>query len=436
MNVTADFDKKFDSRDYKRSRKAYAMECTFEYMVTLFITDAFLVNLLKHIGLDDSLIGVISSLVSLAFLFQFFSVFVVSKIKNTKKFVTLFHTMSQIVFMCLYLLPFLPIPLPYKKVLVVSGVLLAYFGNYFVTSIIFKWGNSFVHPRHRADFTAIKEMISLACGIFMTLGVGFVVDKFEADGNFAGGFIFCASGILIFCICDFICLMCIKNDVKNTSDEVEEEVPLLEVLHNIFGNRNFINVLIVSVLWKVGLYLTVGFLGTYRLGELGYTVLLVQIINIFGNFCRMFTSRIFGRFSDKYSFARGIEVGFIFSAAAFLCVVFTTPSSRFMIILYTAFYNISNAGLGGNMLNITYSCVNAEYFVQATAIKNSISGVLGFCATLAGSKVVSAASGGVYDIFGLSFYPQQIVGLISFVVLLGAALFSHFVLAKQDRLIQ
>ena len=230
--------------------------------------------------------------------------------------------------------------------------------------------------------------------------------------------------------------MCIKNDVKNTSDEVEEEVPLLEVLRNIFGNRNFINVLIVSVLWKVGLYLTVGFLGTYRLGELGYTVLLVQIINIFGNFCRMFTSRIFGRFSDKYSFARGIEVGFIFSAAAFLCVVFTTPSSRFMIILYTALYNISNAGLGGNMLNITYSCVNAEYFVQATAIKNSISGVLGFCATLAGSKVVSAASGGVYDIFGLSFYPQQIVGLISFVVLLLAALFSHFVLARQDRLIQ
>ena len=48
---------------------------------------------------------------------------------------------------------------------------------------------------------------------------------------------------------------------------------------------------------------------------------------------------------------------------AFLFVVFTTPSSRFMIILYTALYNISNAGLGGNMLNITYRCVNAKYAV-------------------------------------------------------------------------
>ena len=424
----------FATREYKRSRMAYRLECSFEYFVTIFITDAFLVTLLKHIGLKDSLIGIISSFTSLAFLFQLFSVFVVQRITNTKRFVIIFHTLSQLVLMSLYLIPFLPIESALKSVLVTFGVLAAYCGNYFVTSIIYKWGNSFVDPRKRANYSAVKEMISLAGGMILTLTVGYAVDHFESVGNIEGAFIFCAAGMLIFCISDFICLLSIKNHIyPKGSREVE---PLATVLKNVFSNKSFISVIILTVLWNVGVYTTVGFLGTYRLGELGFSVLTAQIINIAGNFARLIASKPFGKFSDKYSFTRGIELGFVFAAVAFMVLVFTAPGTRLLMIGYSVIYGICTAGVSGNFLNITYSYVDSRYFVQASSIRSCIGGICGFCATLLGSKLMDAVNANGNKIFGIEVYSQQIMGLISFTFVIIAIIFTHFVLAKQKTLLQ
>ena len=91
----------FGSKVYKRSRKAYAMECTFEYFVSLLVTEAFLAKVLTSIGVSDGMIQIISTLIALSQLFQFFSIFVVQKITNTKRFVVLFHTIGQLLFMAL-----------------------------------------------------------------------------------------------------------------------------------------------------------------------------------------------------------------------------------------------------------------------------------------------------------------------------------------------
>lgn len=57
----------YDSPEYKRSRGAYIVQCAMYYLVTLLVTDVFLAKLLGSIGIKDSLIGIISSFVSLAF---------------------------------------------------------------------------------------------------------------------------------------------------------------------------------------------------------------------------------------------------------------------------------------------------------------------------------------------------------------------------------
>ena len=59
----------YDSTACKRSRFAYLFECGFEYFVTLLVTDSFLAYLLEKLGMSESLIGIVSSLISLAFLF-------------------------------------------------------------------------------------------------------------------------------------------------------------------------------------------------------------------------------------------------------------------------------------------------------------------------------------------------------------------------------
>ena len=239
----------FDSPAYKRSRNAYTFECAFEYFATLLVGDAFLAKLLSSIGLNDATIGVVSSLVSLAFLFQLASVFVVQKIANTKRFVVTIHTVSQLFFVVLYLIPFMPFALPYRKLLVFVCVLAAYFGNYFVTAMLYKWCNSFVDPSRRGRFSATKEIISLIGGMAMTLIVGYVMDAFEGADNLEGGFIFAASAIFIFVLADLICLLLVKQDLGAAKQA--EQPPLSVVMQNTLGNKSFRHVIVLDLLWKV-----------------------------------------------------------------------------------------------------------------------------------------------------------------------------------------
>ena len=99
----------YDSKEYKRSRIAYTMQATFEYLITIFISDAFLAKLLTSIGISDSVIGIISSIITIAFLFQLLAIFLVDKIKRNKQAALIFTTSSQLFFMVLYLIPFFSI---------------------------------------------------------------------------------------------------------------------------------------------------------------------------------------------------------------------------------------------------------------------------------------------------------------------------------------
>ena len=425
----------YDSPEYKRSRKAYLIECAFEYFVSLLVTDAFLAKLLKDIGMSDATIGIVSSLISLAFLFQFFAVFVVQRISNTKRFSIIFHCASQLFFMSLYFIPFLPVVegSNYKHVLVIAGLLIAYFGNYLVTSVIYKWGNSYVEPHHRGRYSAGKEMVSLVSGMVVTLLVGFVMDSFEAADNLHGGFIFAAIGILVFSICDFTCLMLIKND-KKPKIEKKDIVPMREVLRNTFGNKNFRHVLYLAILWDVGRYATVGFLGTYRLSELALTVGVVQVINMIANVGRFCVSRPLGMFSDRFSYARGIELGMLIATLGFLAGVFTRPETWVLIVVHTLLYQSSHAGIVQNMNNVLFNYVDNRYFVQASAIKNSIAGLCGFCTSLLASRLLQRIQDNGNTFLGMRVYGQQVLSFISFAVLAAAVLYTHFVIAKQKSL--
>ena len=93
-------DNRFQSKDYKHSRNAYIAQSAFEYFVALLVGDAFLAKLLTALNISDRLIGVISSFVSLAFVFQLMSIFLVKTKMSTKKIV-MFCDTASICFLCL-----------------------------------------------------------------------------------------------------------------------------------------------------------------------------------------------------------------------------------------------------------------------------------------------------------------------------------------------
>lgn len=424
----------FQTPEYKRSRKAYIVQCTTEYLVSLLVTDVYLAKLLSSIGISDGLVGIISSFVTLAFVFQIFTLLIAKARVSSKKLVIVFDTVSIFCFISMYLVPFLPVGKTQKTILLVVCILTAYVCKYLIMNICFKWANSYVLPTKRASFSALKEKISLLSGTVFTAVVGYIIDKFEALDNLSGGFLFIAATILILNICNFICLILIKKDSPKESTSDNE--PLSIALRKTVGNRNFRSVIVLTVLWDVARYFTVGFLGIFKTSDLMMSVFLVQLINIAAILVRFFISGPLGKYSDKKSYTKGFELGLCLAATAFFVNMFTSKSTWFLIIVYTILFNCSVAGTNQNSFNIVYSYVDSKYIVQAMAIKNCIGGLFGFGASILGGKILDVVQANNNIVFGIHIYGQQLLSAISFVIALIAIIFTRRVIEKQKIMIQ
>lgn len=393
------------------------------------MSDSYLAKLLSDIGVGDTFIGIISSFIAAAFLFQLAAIFLAPKIKNVKRAAIIFHVTSQVIFASLYFVPTLPFPGGVKTFIVVSGILIAYSFRYTVLSIIYRWANSFVDPEKRGVYSAGKEMISLIVGIVFSLSIGMLIDGFEAAGNLRGGFLVVAVIGLIISGLDLVTLSLIENRAE---PENASKIPVRKVISGLIGNRGFRSVVILNVLWRSACYLTIGFLGIYKIRDLALTVGAVQMINILGNFCRFLVSRGFGRYSDRTSYARGIGLAMMIAAAAFFVNVFTTPKTWYLIIVYTILYSACLAGTEQNFSNIVYSYVPETSFVQANAIKNSIGGIFGFISSMIGSRILGAVQANGNTIFGVTVYGQQVLSLISLILIVAAMIYNRAVISKRS----
>ena len=422
----------YNSKEFKRSRTAYTSQAAIEYFISILAADAFLANLLTRIGISDALTGIISSFISLAFVIQLFTIFIEKKVKNVPMYVIVLDTVSSMLFLMMYTVPFIRVGTLLKSVLVTAFILFAYITKYLESSVYFKWANSFVAPNKRGEFSAIKEIISLLGGIVFSFVIGKIVDAYNAANDINGSFVFLTIVMLVLNIANLISfLMISRRNVADESEEVHGDTPIKEIFKNTLGNKSFLKVMLMTVLWFMGRYVVVGFLGTYKTKELMISVGTVQVINIAANLARAAVSVPMGKFSDKKSFAMGMSLGYLIEFFAFLTLIFTTPSTRWLIVGYTVLYNVGFAALNANSFNIVYSYVDMKYIVPAMAINNSVGGLCGFLASLVASKLISGIQANGNTFLGFNIYGQQVLGIIATVLTLIALLYTYFIIGKE-----
>ncbi|MCQ2480405.1 MAG: MFS transporter [Clostridia bacterium] len=420
----------FETPSYKKSRGLYTAQCMFEYFIAILMADAFLAKLLKSIGLSDALTGILSSLISVTFLFQLLSIPLAGKIKKVKKPMIILDTLSQLLFAAVYIVPFLSFGTGGKGVTVTILILLAYLMLYLNSSICYKWGNSFVMPENRGTFSAVKEMISLLGGVIFTLAAGFILDRYEENGNLEGGFRFTAIGMAAICVCNFICFFFMDDKIlsESTADQSAKVI-----LKRTFLNKNVRNAMLLTGIVEFAKYFSIGFMGTYKTIELGFSVGTIQIINVVANMCRFFISKPLGKYSDKHSFSDGYFLGILMSVGAYIIGIFTTPKTRWLIIAFTVIINMSYAGTGQNTYNMMYAYVDDEHILSAIAVNNSVRGIFGFLASFAGSAVLDFIQKSGNTFMGTGIYAQQVLCAFSALISIAAMIFNKKVVSKQKQ---
>jgi predicted MFS family arabinose efflux permease len=230
---------------------------------------------------------------------------------------------------------------------------------------------------------------------------------------------------------DFICLMLMKNPSKQ-GERTAPVKPLMQVLRMLLTNKSFVYVVILGALLYTATYMTLGFMGIYKTKDLLLTVGAVQLINIAGCLARFFLTKPIARYADRHSYVKGVKLGLWIALVGFVVNIFTTPHTWWAVILFTLIYHVSCAGTGQNMYNIVFSYVEEDYFVQASALKNSVSGLCGFGASVLGGVILDAVQKNGNQIFGVPVYGQQLLSGISALILLIAIAFVSRALEKRQ----
>ena len=414
---------------YKGSRVLYILEATFEYFISLLVSGAYLAKLTDAVGMNDTVTGILSSFVSLGCGFQMIAIFLANK-RPVKHWVTVLHSINQLSFALIYLVPFTPLTRAAKIALFVALLLIGHIINNIVNSPKINWFMSLVDDKKRGRFTAKKEMVSLIGGMLFSFAMGAVIDRFEAVGDLNGAFIVCGISVFFLMLLHSATLLFSKE--KDVAEV--EKTSAKQLLGELIGDKSLLKVILISVLWNIVHYSAVPFYGSYQIKELGFTMTFVSLLSAAYAVIRTLFSPVMGKFADKHSFAKMLNVCFVVMLVGFFIGIFTVPENG--RVLYTVYYMlnaVAMAGINSATINLIYDYVDKKKRIGALALKSTLAGFAGFLTTLAVSPLVSYIQDSGNKLFGINVYAQQVVSAIAALLLIVLIVYLNTVVRKIDR---
>lgn len=401
----------------QRSRILYIIEAALEYFISILFAGSYLATLTSHLGMSDSLTGILSSFISLGCLFQLFSVFL--KRRRVKTIVTSLSVVNQLLFLLLYIIPLSGTQTLFwgdkqvKIVLFIVAIFLAYLIYNCIHPLKISWLMSLVDDRKRGVFTSYKEIVSLLSGMLFSFGMGTLIDHYQDAGQIETAFVLC--GITVFVLMVLHTLTMAFSVELPATEEPEKQNPIRQMLSTL-QDKNVVKVTILFVLWHIANSAATPFYGTYCIKELGFSLQFVSILSIVYSLVRASVSTFWGKFADKNSFASMVSICLGIAGLGFLVNVFTVPENgRVFYTLYYALYAIAMGGINSALTNLVFDLVKTDMRSNALALSQAVSGFVGFLTTIVVSGLVSYIQESGNRLFGLSIYAQQVVSAIAVV---------------------
>ena len=415
----------------KRTNILYIIEAALEYFITIMIAGAYLATVTKALGVSDALTGILSAFVSLGQSFQLLALFLSHK-KGVKHTTAWLHIINQLGYAAVFFVPLFKGNPTAKIVLFVVLFLFGHALHNIAYPSKINWFMSQVDDNKRGRFTATKEIVSLIGGMVFSFVMSFFMDELERAGNMNGAFLLC--GITIFALAILHACTIIFSHEEKQEERKKDTYTLRTTFGGIVKDKNLRKVIILPVIWHIAHYAATPFYGSYLIGELGWQLTFVSLLNAFTSVTRACVSRPIGRYADKTSFATMLNFCFTVAAVSFFVNMFTTPqTSAVTYTLYSVLYVIGIAGINSGEINLIYDFVDPSRRVGALAIKNFLAGTAGFLTTLAISPLVDFIQANDNTLFGIPVYAQQVTSLIACVLTVGVIVYLNLVVRKIPR---
>ncbi len=402
-----------EKKVYDRKKYPFFIaQATFEYFISILITTTYLTNVLNEVGVSDALSGIISSFAIFCQMAQMLSVTLGKTKSHFKSVFIILRRINELTFALLYIVPFFDISANAKTAILIGLLIFGQVVMNYTAPALQNWMGSAVDPAERGRFTAKKEMVSLLTGMVFTVIMGRMVDYFEAMGDMRSAFYVISAVIILLSLLHMGSTLAFPKP----KEEIMPSGSIIKAYKQIIKNKAFRRLIAVDILWQIAASIA-SFNGVYQRNTLGFSMTFISIIAMVASLSRAAISLPFGKLADKIGWARMLSIAFLIAGGGYAFLAITNPSNGSVFYtVYAVLYAVSMAGINGGLINITFNYIPPEQRTTAIGLKFTLGGLSGFLVSLVYGVIVAAVQGIDNVIFGITIYPQQLLGILGAII--------------------
>lgn len=428
-------------KDYEKSRRYYIAADTASQTILSLVTGSFLVSLLLAVGFSDAMSGTLSSIASLASLFQLLAMQRVEGLKKRKLFVCTV-TFLKIFFALMFLVPLLPVSPSLARILVVFCFFLAQICNQVAIPAASDWIALLVPASIRGRYFAKKDAVAIFSVIVTMLLAGIFLDRMAGPKQNLG-FLILGGCVFLLVMLNFWAHSCMKEPRNALLDERGNEVHgrlakryralagetehrqkehFFAEIKEAFGSQGFRKAFFTILLWNTILYGACPFHYSYLLKELGLSFTFLMTVNFVTNILRVILTPYFGKLGDAFGMAFVCKYFMVGHLLCLLIYMLTVPSNaRIMTVLAYFFWGMGSGFTTTGLLGIQLELVREEKRTIQLSIITSLCGLYGFFVSLAAGWFLDLLQSCGLTLGGHPIYAQQVlngIGAVGLIVYL------------------
>ncbi|HAL73529.1 MAG TPA: hypothetical protein DCM45_00375 [Clostridiales bacterium] len=409
--------------DYARSRLYFIFEGCLAISITALSSGVIISGLLKSIGADDSLNGILSGIPVSAGALIILMPMMTRNLSHIKRFVLTLAVIHRLLFSLLLTIPLILSDNTARMIAFVVIYAVAYILGTFIGPSASNWLVSLVPGEKRGRYMAIREGAMIATMGVVSVLIGRLIDVMKARDQEILGYAICALVILIFTLGNGFFLLNINEPTPLRSSQT---ITLKTVLTIPPRDKNFRKVIALLALWNFGLQIGGPYFSIYFYSVLDLDYAYIMLMSMLASLARIVAAQFWGRLADRKGWNLVTKLSLVWLG---LCHFgFAGMNEMTYAWIYPILQIFAGIGWGGvaiALFNIQFDYMPPDLRTVYMSFNTAVSSIIGFAAILIGSFVVRITDTQIYHLDVVPFRGMQFLFMVSGLLILAAAGYVH-----------
>lgn len=420
--------KRLKGDTYGTSRNLFIMEIVAASVMGDLSGGFFLSGYFAHIGMSQSMNGIIAALPMVTTIFQPVGALVASRSGNLKSNVVVFALIQRFSYSILYAIPLIlsrSAWIPFTVAVFLAGSIT----SALITPLSTDWLMQITPREIRAAYFSKREMVLVGTGALISLLMGLIMNFFSISGQFEKSYTYLVAGMSFFAVINVICLISIKKPPKSEivfSGIKELLLPLKD--------KTFRRVIILVCVYIFGVRFATPFWSVYQISNLRLSYRYLTILMVASSLGRVIFLRLWFNLKGETRWSSLTVLSLVSIASSHFLNAFITAENALWLLPASTLFGLPGwACVGMAVLNFEYDNIAGDSALSIGML-SVVTGTSGFTATLLGGALLSGIEASAPVMFGRMISGQQIQMLISAVIISAAAILI-FRLGKRAKIV-